>query len=143
MLCVLAFLAMAVVPAGDAAQAELPFHVIVHRSNPVTSIHRADLSAIFTKRTRSWRDGTEVLPVDQRTKSRIRERFSHAIHGKSVAYVTRYWQRLIFAGRGIPPAEAENDAAVIEAVRAHRGAIGYIARDTPIAADVKILPVTR
>lgn len=117
------------------------FHVIVHPSSAVSSLTRAELSAIFMRRTRSWPDGTEVQPVEPPSRSNVREEFSRAIHGKSVAYVTRYWHRVIFSGRGVPPAELPSDAAVIAFVRTHRGAIGYIDRDTPPGDDVKILAV--
>ena len=117
------------------------FNVVVHRNNPIESITRAELSAIYMKRTRSWSDGREVVPVDQPMSSPVRERFSRSIHGKNVAYVTRYWQRLTFSGRGIPPRQLQNDAAVLELVKHSLGAIGYIARDTPPGDGVKVLPV--
>ena len=72
----------------------------------------------------------------------MREEFSRAIHGKSLAYVTRYWHRVIFAGRGVPPDELASDAAVIELVKNQRGAIGYIDGDTPPGDDVKVIAVT-
>ncbi|HEX2060235.1 MAG TPA: hypothetical protein VHK90_05805, partial [Thermoanaerobaculia bacterium] len=121
--------------------ADLPFQVIVHRANPVSSLSRSELSAIFMRRTRSWPGGAEIVPVEPFARSPLRERFSRAIHGKSVAFVIRYWQRVIFAGRGIPPQELPSDAAVLELVKNHRGAIGYIARQTP-ADDVKVIAVT-
>lgn len=109
----------------------------------VSSLSRAELSALFMRRTRSWPDGTEVRPVEPPARSRVREQFSRAIHGKSVAYVTRYWHRLIFAGRAVPPGELSSDAAVIDFVRSHRGAIGYIDGNTPPAGDVKVVTVRR
>ena len=118
------------------------FRVVVHRSNPMTSISRAELSAIYMKRRRSWRDGREIVPVDQPTASPVRERFSRAVHGKNVAYVTRYWQRLIFSGRGIPPRQLQNDVAVLEFVKNSRDAIGYTARDASFVDGVKVIPVT-
>ena len=118
------------------------FRIVVHASNPLESITRAELSAIYMKRMRSWRDGREIVPVDQPASSPVRERFSRAIHGKNVAYVTRYWQRLIFSGRGIPPRQLQNDAAVLELVKHSRDAIGYVARDTPPGDGVKVLEVT-
>ncbi|HEX6160809.1 MAG TPA: hypothetical protein VF111_11625 [Thermoanaerobaculia bacterium] len=118
------------------------FRVVVHRNNPTVSITRAELSAIYMKRARSWRDGREIVPVDQPASSPVRARFSRAIHRKSVAYVTRYWQRLIFSGRGIPPRQLQNDAAVLELVKQHRDAIGYIASETPPGLGVKAIPVT-
>lgn len=122
---------------------EAEFRLVVNEANPIASLPRAEVSAIFMRRVRSWPDGTEIRPVDHRAGARVRERFSRAVHGKSVAYVTRYWQRLIFAGRGIPPQQAQSSAAVLELVRAHPGAIGYVDLSTPIPADVKVVEVTR
>lgn len=127
--------------AGVSAAAELPFRVVVHASNPATAVSRAELSAIYMKRTRSWPDGREIVPVDQLNGARVRDRFSRAVHGKSVAYVTRYWQRLIFSGRAVPPRELRSDAAVLEFVKANGEAIGYIDRNTPVPEGVKVLAV--
>jgi ABC-type phosphate transport system substrate-binding protein len=127
--------------AGVAAAEELPFRVVVHASNPVASLTRAELSAIYMKRTRSWRDGREIVAVDQPSTSRLRERFSRAVHGKSVAYVTRYWQRLIFSGRAVPPREARSDAAVLELVRRNAEGIGYVDARTPLGDGVKTIEV--
>jgi len=133
----LAMLSAANMRTGDASS----FSVVVHPSNPIVSITRAELSAIYMKRTRSWRGGREIVPVDQPASSPVRERFSRAIHGKNVAYVTRYWQRLIFSGRGIPPRQLQNDAAVLELVKNSRDAIGYVAGEPPPGDGVKVLEV--
>ena len=139
---VLVTLTVVAAVAAQTPSVEPPFVVIVARSNPVQSIRRADLSAIFMRKTRSWPDRSLIIPVDQQTTSRIREVFSRNVHGKSVAFVTRYWHRVIFSGRGIPPIEITGDAAVIDFVRTNRGAIGYIDRQTPTGDDVKVVPVT-
>lgn len=123
-------------------RAVAPFRVVANPSVTATSLTRAELSAIFMRRTRSWRDGTEVRPVEQPSRARVRETFSNAVHGKSVAYVTRYWHRVIFAGRGVPPEELASDAAVLEYVRTHRGAIGYIDGIIPPGDGVKTIAVT-
>jgi ABC-type phosphate transport system substrate-binding protein len=119
------------------------FRVVVNKANPVSSLTRAELSAIFMRRVRSWPDGTEIRPVEHRVEARVRERFSRAVHGKSVAYVTRYWERLIFAGRGIPPPVVASSDAVMELVSANRGAIGYVDAATTIAGDLKVIEVTK
>lgn len=139
MLRLIGVLVMLAAPAARAG--EEAFRVIVHRDNRTTSITRAELSAIYMKRTRSWRDGHEIVPVDQPVSSPVREHFSRSVHGKNVAYVMRYWQRLIFSGRGIPPRQLQNDAAVLELVKNGRDAIGYIARDTSPGEGVKVLSV--
>jgi ABC-type phosphate transport system substrate-binding protein len=116
--------------------------VVVHPSNPVTSLTRAELSALYMKRTRSWPDGREIVPVDRQSTSRVRERFSRIVHGKSVAYVTRYWQRLIFSGRAVPPRELRSDAAVLDFVRGNAEAIGYVDAGTAVGDGVKVIAVT-
>lgn len=121
---------------------DLSFRVVVHKANPVSSLTRAELSAIFMRRVRSWPDGTEIRPVEPRVEAEVRERFSRTVHGKSVPYVMRYWQRLIFAGRGIPPPVVPSGAAVMELVSAHRGGIGYIDAATPLAGELKAIEVT-
>lgn len=127
--------------AGVAVAEELPFRVVVHASNPTASVTRAELSAIYMKRMRSWPDGTEILPVDHPPASRLRERFSRSVHRKSVAYVTRYWQRLIFSGRAIPPREVRTPAAVMDFVRRNTEAVGYVDRQTPLGDGVKTIAV--
>jgi ABC-type phosphate transport system substrate-binding protein len=138
---VLVTLTVVAAVAAQSPSAEPPFVVIVSGSNAVVSMRRADLSAIFMRKTRSWPDGTQIIPVDQPPASRTREVFSRAVHGKSVAFVTRYWHRLIFSGRGIPPIEMTSDAAVIEFVRTNRGAVGYVDRQNLTGDDVKVVPV--
>jgi len=137
LLLVLALAAAAGVSGADAP----PFLVIVHHANPIQSITRAELSAIYLERLRSWPDGNEIHVYDQSSKSRVRAQFSQRIHGKSVAYVIRYWQRLIFSGRGVPPRELDSSEKVIEAVRNNPHAIGYIERDRIAPGDVKVIPV--
>lgn len=132
-------------PAGEIARGstESTFQVIVHRSNAIAELTRAETSAIFMKRIRSWRDGSEILAVDQPGRSALRESFSREIHEKSTAFVSRYWQRLIFAGRGIPPPELPSDDEVIAFVAKNRGAIGYVSIGVELDDGVKVIAVTR
>jgi hypothetical protein len=128
---------------GLPAPAEPSFRVIVHRSNPISAISREQLSAVFMKRLSQWPDRVDVVPADHPPEAHVRDQFSSVVHGKNTAYVIRYWHRLIFAGRGIPPKEVSNDEDAISFVRAHRGAISYIRRETTVPADVKTIEVTR
>jgi ABC-type phosphate transport system substrate-binding protein len=126
---------------GPTGPVERPFHVIVNASNPIASIGREELSAIFMKKLSRWPSGADVVPIDQLPESSLRERFSRLVHGKSTGYVIRYWHRLIFAGRAIPPREAQNDAAVIDLVRTQRGAIGYVSSRALLPEGVKTIEV--
>jgi ABC-type phosphate transport system substrate-binding protein len=98
--------------------------LIVHDSNPVASITRAQASRLFLKKVTVWENGSPVLPVDQADTATVREVFSNQVHGKSLGEVKAYWQRMIFSGRSLPPPIKGSDREVIEFVRANPGAIG-------------------
>mgnify|MGYP000507025079 CR=1 FL=1 len=74
MLRELALVAAILLPATEVQPDETTpsFQVIVNRSNPVSEIPRAEVSAMFMKRAKSWADGSEILPVDQTARSPLR-----------------------------------------------------------------------
>lgn len=127
---------------SPASRPDARFQLIVHPSNPAVTLRRADVSAIFLRRMRSWPDGQGIDAVEPSPSAAVRDAFARAVHGKTAAYVTRYWHRLIFAGRAVPPPSLRSDAAVLEFVRTHRGAVGYIDRITPADDGVKVIEVT-
>ena len=102
------------------------YRVIVHPDNPSTSVTRDFLIDAFLKRTTRWGDGETIRPVDQRSDSLVRRRFSESILQRSVAAVKSYWQQRIFSGRELPPPELDSDEAVVGYVLKHRGALGYV-----------------
>ena len=108
------------------AEAAPEFRVIVHPDNPSTTLNREFVSDAFLKRTTRWNDGEVIRPVDQRSDSFARRRFSQSVLHRSVAAVKSYWQQRIFSGRELPPPELESDEAVVSYVMKHRGAVGYV-----------------
>jgi ABC-type phosphate transport system substrate-binding protein len=113
--------------------------LVVNRANPVTSLSRREVSAIFLRRTDRWHDGTPVQPVDG-PDSPTRESFSKDVHGKRTAAVKSHWLQVIFSGRGVPPPQRASDSGVILYVTANAGAIGYVSA-TAVTPDVKVLSV--
>jgi ABC-type phosphate transport system substrate-binding protein len=120
-----------------AAQGEA-MRIVVHESNAATSITKAQLSRLFLKKVTTWDNGTPVVPVDQPDTAAVRESFSTLVHGRSVAEVKAYWQRMIFSGRSLPPAIKGSDREVIEFVRTNPGGIGYVSTGAG-ASGVKVL----
>jgi ABC-type phosphate transport system substrate-binding protein len=116
------------------------FSIVVHPDNQITSVGRAELSNIFLGRLRTWSDGTPALPVNQTPDRTARERFTRRVHGRSVVTIEVYWKRMIFSGRGVPPDELENDQRVLEYVRTHPGAVGYVGAATE-PAGVRLLTI--
>jgi len=126
------------------AEEGIGFKVIVHTSNPTKQLSKQELSQLFLKKVKQWKDHNEtVLPVDLVDDSPVRQKFSERIHGRGVASIKAYWQKQIFSGRGVPPEEKKSDEEVLKYVSENPGAVGYIAEATKIDAynNVKVLAI--
>ncbi len=122
--------------------AQSGYQVVVHASNPASSINKADLAKLLLKKTKEWSSGLKVLPVDQASSRSVRETFSRNVHGKSVSAVKSYWQKLIFTGRETPPVDLASDSQVLQYVRDHSGAIGYVSSGATVGSGVKVIRIT-
>lgn len=131
----IALLLASALPALGAVQ------VIVHSDNPVPSIPAKTAQDFFLGKVTRWSDGTPLVAVDQVEKSPAREEFSRTVLKKKVEAVKSFWLTQIFSGRGTPPVELKTDAAVIDAVRAQRGAVGYVSSETALPAGVRAVAV--
>ena len=114
------------------------FYVIVNKQNPIKEATKEEIAKWFLKKKTSWPNGEKIEPVDQKSSAKIRKDFSKEILNKNVSAVRSYWQRIIFSGRGVPPIEKENDQQVIEYVKNHPGAVGYVSKNANIDAVKKI-----
>ena len=100
--------------------------VIVASGNGNGSMDSATISKIFLGKSKSFPDGTQAIPVDQADGNPTRETFNDKVLGKSGSQLKSYWSRLIFTGKGTPPKQHANDAAVKAAIAANPAMIGYI-----------------
>ena len=126
---ILVFLLLSTTAGGADAQTVAPspaFQVIVHPRNPTSSVDKKFLADVFLKKRTRWPNDEVVKPVDGSARSAVRGRFSEQVLRRSVAAVRRYWQQIVFSGRGVPPPELESDEAIIGFVLKHQGAIGYV-----------------
>ncbi|MEO8905046.1 MAG: hypothetical protein ABI488_21535 [Polyangiaceae bacterium] len=124
---VFGLLACLLLARGTARAEPVPeFRVIVHPENPASELSREFLADAFLKRTTRWSNGEALRPVDQRSTSVVRHKFSDSVLHRSVAAVKNYWQQRIFSGRDLPPPELESDESVVAYVVHHRGAVGYV-----------------
>ena len=124
------------------AEESAGFLIIVHADNPVTEMSKKDLSKLFLKKMKTWKElDVTVEPIDLVGDSPVRERFSDVIHERKVASIKAYWQKEIFSGRAVPPVEKESDADVLDAVSKNSGAIGYVSESAAVA-DYKVKVIT-
>ncbi len=105
------------------------YKIIVNSSNTVSSLSSKEVSNYFLKKKTKWSNGIKISPVDLSSNSVIRKNFSKNIHKKSIGQVRAFWQQSVFSGKASPPAEMKNDNAVINYVKTHKGAIGYVTKN--------------
>lgn len=138
----LALAAGLVAPAALRAQQEVPYRVVVHATNPVSRLTRAQVSQIFLRKALLWDNRRPVLPVDQTPESAVRRSFTKDVHRRTVASVQTYWQQQTFAGQGVAPPERASDDEVLAYIRQFPNAIGYVHADANLGSDVKVVVVT-
>ncbi len=124
------------------AQNEPAYRIVVHPDNPITTLTKKDLKNIFLKRVVKWPDGEPIIPVDLSPDSSVRDAFSRDIHKRSPDCVNACWQRKLFSGRGVPPCTFPEESAILEFVRNHVGAIGYVSAvgDANGVKTLKVIP---
>jgi ABC-type phosphate transport system substrate-binding protein len=78
-----------------------------------------------------------LTPVDQPVGSAIYVEFYKKATGRDIAQVKALWSRILFTGRGLPPKQLPDSAAVKQAVAANPNAVGYIEKSA-VDASVKV-----
>lgn len=105
--------------------------VVVHPSNPLASLSEDDVRRIFMGRMRLFPDsGTSVEVVDQEESRPPFVGFYSAVARLTPAKLKRQRASYLFSGKGRLPATLQDDAAVLEFVASHPGAIGYVSQES-------------
>lgn len=139
--------ALAAALAGPVAGQQQPaaagraFRVIVNAENPVSTLDEAEVSRLFLRKTATWQSGEPVLPIEQAKGSTVRQAFEREIHKKSDSELERYWQVMVFTGKGSPPPTRSTDADVIELVRHSLYAIAYVSATAQLPSDIKTVTI--
>ena len=104
--------------------------------NPAAAlISKEQIADLYLGRTGAW------TPIDQAPDSLIYAQFYKKVTGHDSAQVKAIWSRILFTGRGLPPKQLLDSAAVKKAVAANPKAVGYIEKSA-VDASVKVaLPV--
>ena len=124
--------------AGTSPAAE-DFQVIVNAASSSAEMERAEVARFFLRQSLKWSDGQTVLPIDQSSRSAVREAFSKGVLKQPLPAVDTYWQRQIASGRALPPPVKTSDAEVLAYVASTPGAIGYVVGGMNLTPGVKLL----
>lgn len=112
--------------------------VIVHPSAAFDSLTEDDVSRIFLGKSKSFPGGAAATPINQNEGSAAREKFNEGVCKKNASQYKAYWSQLVFTGKGTPPKDVGDDAAVKAQVAANPGAIGYVDASV-VDASVKVV----
>jgi len=132
-------LVLALVPPSLAAD---PFVVIVNPSVPGSTVHRADLAAVFLKKAVRWGDGSPATPIDQSGTSPVRRAFSETVFQMPVVAVLQYWQKQLLSPATTPvrvPLVKGSDEEVLAFVATTAGSVGYVSTGATVPPSVKVV----
>ena len=103
--------------------------VIVSARSNIDTLRPDQVAAIFLGQSARFPDGALATALDQPIGSNERNQFYLRVTGKTPALLKAHWSKLVFTGRGQPPRELQDSAAVRRAVADDPGVIGYIERE--------------
>lgn len=106
---------------------------IVLIGNPAASpMTKEQVADVFLGKNQAF------TPVDQVESAPIRAEFYKRTTGRDLAQVKSTWSRLVFSGKGQPPKELADNAAVKKAVAADPKAVGYVDKSA-VDGSVKVV----
>lgn len=136
--CVLgALAALACLPGAWAQSGEL-VAVVAANSKAPPKLSAEELSAIFMGTAKSFPNGERAVPIDQKAGTPVYAGFYQKAAGKTEAQIKAYWSRIMFTGKGQPPQEGGDSAAVKKLVAANPNLVGYIEASL-VDASVRVI----
>src|SRR5450631_974365 len=100
--------------------------------NPAAApISKEQIADLYLGRSNAW------IPIDQTVGSAIYVEFYKKATRRDIAQVKAIWSRILFTGRGFPPKQLPDSAAVKKAVAANPKAVGYIGKSA-VDASIKV-----
>ncbi len=119
-------------------QASAEIAVVVHPSSSVQALSADEVSRLFLGKAKSFPGGAQAVPVNQDEGHPARAKFNETVCKKNASQYKAYWSQLVFTGKGTPPKDAGDDAAVKALVAANPNMIGYI-DSASVDASVKVV----
>lgn len=130
--CVLIFIVLI------ASSAQAGVVVIVSAGTAVESLSPDDVSRIFLGKNKKFPNGEQAVPINQDEGKPARGEFYQKVCAKDEGQYRAYWSQLIFTGKGAPPKDGGDDAAVKELIAKNPNLIGYV-NESVVDASVKVV----
>ncbi len=120
------------------ATAQGPIAVIVHPSNPMTTISPEELRRLYLGTRTTMPNREPVILLDN---PESRDRFYHAALAMNSDRVKRHWIAAVLSGESSsPPKEIRGSTEIIQYVASHRGAIAFLGTEA-VTGPVKLIAI--
>ena len=106
-----------------------PIVVIVNKANPASSLPASELRPIFQTTKTSWSSGGDATPLNLPEDNKLRQEFDQAVLGLDPERAARYWKDRKIRGGARAPKQLPTSSAILAAVAANSGAVGYVNAD--------------
>ena len=116
--------------------------VIAHPSNPETSLTMDEAKKIFLRKSKYLPSGGSVTPIDQKDDSAAKDNFYAKVVGMNQSQLAKYWAKLVFSGKGAPPAQEAGDLQVRTRIASNPSSVGYVDASA-VNGSVKVLLTIR
>ena len=100
--------------------------VVVSAQSEVSQLQRVQVENIFLGRTYRLPGGADAIPLDLEEGTSERDEFYLKLVGRTAAQIKSHWAKLIFTGRGRPPAVVSDYVELINRLITNPNAIGYM-----------------
>ena len=112
---------------------------IVKADHASDTVSKKDLKKMFLGKTKSWDDGSPVILVILEGGD-AHEKFVKKFAGKTAKQFQNFWRKMVFSGKGKMPQAFASEAELVAFVAANPGAVGYVAKGSPIdgAKELKV-----
>ncbi len=111
--------------------------VIANKDCTTTTVSSDDLADFYLGKKTKWRDGTKAVVLTNANSDET-ETFLVRYLDKTSASFSAAWKRIVFTGKGSPPAEAKDDQEMIDLVKKTPGAIGYVSASIAVEGVVAL-----
>lgn len=99
--------------------------VIVSKDSSIDSISKKELSKIFLSKTKKLPNGQKALRVEINDE-KIISKFYKSVSNKNQKRLKKYWTKMIFTGRGLPPKKLSSIDEIKQFIQNNPNAISYI-----------------
>jgi ABC-type phosphate transport system substrate-binding protein len=115
--------------------------VIGNKHLPFDSLSPNELKDIFQRKKTMWEDGQKISFAILNSGKTHQKFVRHYIQ-KTPAQYHRYWKKLVFSGRGVPPMAFRNERSLMSHIALTTGAIGYVSPKTRLSG-VKVIKIIK